>query len=66
MIINKENKQISMDFEKIRKGTVFTFDGKTYFKCEGDGAVDLVTGDLIHPANWDPCFIHPKASLKLG
>lgn len=63
MYINKENK---MDFEKIRKGTVFTFDGKTYLKCEGDAAVDLVSGDLIHPANWNLCFIHPRASLKLG
>ena len=64
MIINKDRKY--MEFEKIRSGTVFTFDDKTYLKCEGDAAVDVMTGEIIHPVGWDTCILYLKASLRLG
>ena len=66
MIIYKDNKNRTMEFAKVRPGTVITFEGKTYLRCEGDAAVDLITGEIIRPVNWDTCLIYNKASLKLG
>lgn len=66
MIINTESKQLIMEFEKIRKGTVFTFENKTYLRCEQETAVDLSTGDIIRPVDWNICCIYPRASLQLG
>ncbi len=65
MLINKERKQ-TMEFAKVRPGTVFTFENKTYFRAQEEAAIDLVTGEILHPANWDECIVHNKASLKLG
>ena len=65
MIINKDRKQ-KMEFAKIRPGTVFTYEGKTYFRAQEETAVNLTSGEILHPANWDECIVYNKASLKLG
>lgn len=66
MRINKDTREINMEFMKIRPGTAFMFEDKTYFKCEGDAAVDLVSGEIIRPANWNTCTIYPGATVQLG
>ena len=58
----------TMEFDKIRNGTVFVIGGVTYIKGDGKYAVDLNTGHVIEPSKtgeWFECQIYPRASLKL-
>lgn len=66
-VVNSDKRTI--EFDKIRNGTVFTMDGTSYLKGDGKYAVDLKTGHVIEPdkiGEWNECYIYPKASLKLS
>lgn len=68
-IEDKPNKR-TIEFEKIREGTVLTCDGRTYVKGTGGSATDLETGQVVYPANdaakkWDKCLIYPGAYVSL-
>lgn len=71
MWIGEKPTKKSMEFDKIREGTVFTCEGKVYLKGTGGAAVDLETGNIIYPANdtnhsmWNTCLIYPRASVNL-
>lgn len=66
MYVNKKEKR-SIEFEKIRNGTVFMCDGITYLKGDGKYAVNMETGHVneVSPDAWEECYIYPGASLKL-
>lgn len=68
MYVNKKEKR-SIEFDKIRNGTVFMCDGITYLKGDGVYAVNMETGHVneIAPGStaWEECYIYPGASLKL-
>lgn len=60
-----------MEFEKVRCGTVFTCNGKTYMKVCNSGshvAADLETGNIIIPnsSEYKECYIYPRATIKLN
>lgn len=58
----------SIEFEKIRNGTVFKHNGYTYIKGEGKYAISLESGDIteVKDGTWNDCTIYPGASLRLG
>lgn len=67
MYIEKHDKR-SIEFAKIRQGTVLTHNDGVYIKGSGESAVDLKTGQIIYPANdgqWEDCLIYPYASVNL-
>lgn len=62
----------TIEFRKIRIGTVFEADDMIYLKGKYDGmdevAVNLVTGSVFVPdegEKWDHCRLYPKASIKI-
>lgn len=68
MLIKETLPKPTMEFDKIRNGTVFTISGVTYIKGDGKYAIDLNTGHVIEPnktGEWFECQIYPRASLKL-
>lgn len=70
MLIKEMAQKRSIEFEKIRNGTVFTMNGVAYIKGDGKYAVDLDTGHVTDPektgVEWSECYIYPRASLKLN
>jgi hypothetical protein len=60
-----------IDFDKIRCGTVFTNNGETFIKINGENdkplAVNLETGQLDTPiSKFKECYIYPRAIIKLN
>lgn len=67
-IIETENKR-SIEFEKIRNGTVFKCNNQIYLKGEPPCAVNMDTGEITKVTDddkWSVCYIYPGASLKLN
>ena len=70
MYISSTSKK-SIEFDKIREGTIFTCGGLTYLRGNNNAAVNMKTGEIIYPVNdpsggWDKCYIYPQASLILN
>lgn len=67
------NEKRTIEFERIRSGTVFECGDKIYLKGKTDNddvAINLVTGSVIWPDRsvpnkWDKCHMHLNASIKL-
>lgn len=63
----------TIEFERIRSGTVFECGDKIYLKGRTDTddvAVSLTTGSVIwpdrsKPNKWDKCHMHLDASIKI-
>ena len=69
MIIEEKNRT-PIEFEKIRNGTVFQYEGETYIKGDGGTATNLESG-LVTQVNelgvkWDKCYMFTRSTLKLG
>ena len=68
-IIETDNKR-SIEFEKIRNGTVFRCADQVYLKGQAVYAINLDTGDITRvgadETKWSVCYIYPGASLKLN
>lgn len=69
MKVQTTNKR-PMEFDKVRPGTIFTSDGKTYMKVVfGDDmlAVEMESGAVINPtaSDFKECLIYPGAVIKL-
>lgn len=69
MIVAEITKR-SIEFEKIRTGTVFKRGVNTYIKGDNKYAVNMETGAVteVDPLDqsWNECYIYPHASLKLN
>lgn len=70
MKVEQSNKR-PMEFDKVRIGTVFVHDRRTYIKACRDNevcAVDLEKGTIIDPTTNDfkDCYIYPGAAIRLN
>lgn len=69
MIIEEKNRT-AIEFEKIRNGTVFQYEGNTYIKGDDVYATNLATGQVFNvtlsEANWNKCYMYTRSTLKLG
>ena len=66
MNITQSNRR-SIEFEKIRNGTVFKYEGDTYIKGQDKFAVSLETGEIyeVPEGQWNECYMYVHASLNL-
>lgn len=69
MIIEEKNRT-AIEFEKIRNGTVFQYEGNTYIKGDDAFATNLATGNIVNVASceakWNKCYMYTRSTLKLG